>query len=536
MKKKTRREMLKIMGLTSASLLLAACNPQTVTTTVPKATDAAKPTETAPKPSATVPEPTATAPEPSATAPKPPAEVTEVLFFGFGEAPLDFDTVLEKVNKKMADEVGLKIKYQFTSFSDYGNMLVLKASAGEEFDGFLDAPWLKMPKMIADEAIIVQDDLIKNAPNLLASIPQAMWNANRFNGKIYGIPLGVTQGGFGGFAVRKDLREKLGLPELKKLEDIEAYMLAAVKADTNLIGYNQGTAWSFANFGSMFKVVPMPVIQTFQFEYFWRFDPATKKVLPVWGEPDWKETAKKFAQFRKDGVFKDFPSGMDQTTLRDQGMFATWAADSTGNNTVGTKPLLKNVPEAKVEFVYPFEVADPKPWSDFTQWNFLCISRTSKHPEKVIAVMDWLSIQENHDLMQYGIEGTHWKRVGNDQYEIPTGNNYSFPGYELTWRPPLERTLTDIDPVEKQWFDRAKDANNFTPSPLIGLTWDQTKVKTEIASVDPLYKEWMANFYYGLFDVDEKFPAMEEAYKKAGYDTILQNAQEQVDAFLATKK
>jgi putative aldouronate transport system substrate-binding protein len=366
-----------------------------------------------------------------------------------------------------------------------------------------------------------------------------MWDANRFNGKIYGIPLGVTQGWFDGFWIRQDLREKYGLAKPKTLKDIEAFFYAVKKNEPQVHPFPFSTVQDFEFFGSIYQVQPQPAISP------WGGSPVLvgdltshPKALPVWGSPDWLPTAKMLRKWNTDGIIESNVMTLkhaDQLPLFQQGQYASLRMDSTGQNTKTVKPLFKNVPTAKLEAVYPYEMSDPKPWSDFKQWNFLCVSKTSKNPTKVIALMDWLSIRENHDLISYGIKGKHWTPVGDTAMTLPEGQTYNFPTYELSMRPALERLLADTDPLDKQWYEYAANANNFTPSPLIGFTWNEQPVKTELAGINAVASEYAPGFAGGVYDVDPTLAKMQDAYRSAGYDKVIAEFQSQVDKFLAEK-
>ncbi|MGV2686458.1 hypothetical protein GNF82_19410, partial [Clostridium perfringens] len=78
--------------------------------------------------------------------------------------------------------------------------------------------------MIASNSLMELDAMVAERPELKAAIPDEMWDYNKFDGKIMGIPLGPTQGPVYGLLIRKDLREKYGLPELKTLEDLEKFL------------------------------------------------------------------------------------------------------------------------------------------------------------------------------------------------------------------------------------------------------------------------------------------------------------------------
>ncbi|MFD1910542.1 hypothetical protein ACFSQ7_51085 [Paenibacillus rhizoplanae] len=120
-----------------------------------------------------------------------------------------------------------------------------------------------------------------------------------------------------------------------------------------------------------------------------------------------------------------------------------------------------------------------KPYTAYQQWNFLCIPTTSKHSDVTMDVVNWLSIKENHDLMEYGIQGKDWEPVGDSSYKALSG--YTFPGYVLTWRPTLNRTPDTMMQDDKKWFDFSTKTSNFTLSPIAGFNFNAEKVKTEYA-------------------------------------------------------
>lgn len=125
--------------------------------------------------------------EPEATEEVPLEEYTIQAYFP-GDTPIDFDIVLAAVEEKASD-LNVILDFKFVPWSDYSDKVMTKISAGEDFDLHLNAPWMHMQQLIAAEAVQPWDDLIaKYGPNIVKEFETPI-EFNKFEGKIYGIPL-----------------------------------------------------------------------------------------------------------------------------------------------------------------------------------------------------------------------------------------------------------------------------------------------------------------------------------------------------------
>lgn len=469
---------------------------------------------------------------PTDTTPPSPQAIVELKAFFPGDRPVDFDRVLGAVNEKMAaDGVGARLNIQFVPWDDYGTMTTLKATAGEDFDMFLDAPWLHISQMIESGSIIELDAMVEQAPNLKASIPEAMWESNKFNGKIYGIPLGTTQGVMNGFVVRKDLREKYGLSEIKTLEQFEAYLYAVKANEKDIIpfgidGRYGGDIFSwfnpnYFNGGSMYLSLDASTYADEQ-----------GNVTAMWDSPGISELYAKMNKFYKDGIFeKNLLQQQNAIELFNKGKFG--ASFYSGDGVLGMKYLDASKTEGvELEFVIPLQEG-VKPYSTFKQWNFLVVHSKSKNAELVIKVMDWLSIKDNHDMLEYGIEGTDWEAVGDDMYKVINDSKYSFPGYVISWRPSLVRSPNHMREDDKDWFNKSREADSFRRAPNAGFTADLEPIKSEVAKMNAVVTELGMPLMTGVLNTEKGLADIRKRTKAAGMDTIVEEIQKQYSAFLA---
>ncbi|MNI19334.1 Bacterial extracellular solute-binding protein [compost metagenome] len=389
-----------------------------------------------------------------------------------------------------------------------------------------------MPQMISSGAIIPLDDLIKNAPNLLKSIPQQQWNTNKFNNKIYGIPLGHTQGQVGGIMIRGDLREKYGLPKIKTNEDIKNFLYAVKKNNPEMIpfgaeGRNAGFASDTFNpfngdgvYHGIATNVPLTYIN------------AQDKVVPLWEQDGFQDAMKNTTQLYKDGIFEKNVMMQENTVqMFNEGKVGAVLYFSDGVEGLKYQEALKKGFKEEIVMIGEGKGAI----SSFKQWNFLSIPKVSKHPELVIAFADWVSIKENHDLVEYGIEGKNWTPTGEDSYKIMEGSQYSFPGYVLTWRPGMTRTPDTMTPDDKKWYKWAQNPNNFATSKAAGFTVNTDSIKSEVAKLSPLYDTIFKPLAVGVLTADKGLDQLKKEAKAAGIDTIISEIQKQYDAFRANQ-
>lgn len=463
-----------------------------------------------------------------------PKETVTLKAYFPGDKPAGFDDVLQAVNDKLkADNVGAALNINFLPWSDYGNAVSVKMSAGEDFDMYLDAPWLSMNQMIASNSLLELDAMVAERPELKASIPDEMWEYNKFDGKIMGIPLGTTQGPVYGLLIRKDLREKYGLPELKTLEDLEKFLYTVKENEKDVRPFviNGIKADKLPFILSKSANLALDEVLEIGVSMF-AYSTKDKKVVGQWASPMIADGYERVTKYYKDGIIsKNIAQEQNAETLFKQGKYAATYYAADGVEGLKYSDMLKDGSDKLEVFVPNGDKA--KPYTAFQQWNFLCIPTSSKHSDLAMDVVNWLSIKENHDLMEYGIQGKDWEPVGDTSYKVLS--NYSFPGFVLTWRPTLNRTPDTMMPDDKKWFDFSADPANFTLSPTSGFSFNAEKVKTEYAKITPLHDSLFLPLSQGVLSADEGKATLEEKMASLGGQKVIDEIQAQIDAVTSGK-
>lgn len=109
----------------------------------------------------------------------------EVTFCVIGEEPKDASVVMEKVNERLDEKLGVKLKMQFVNTTNYD----LLFSSGDEFDLVYIADWLQFWENAEKGAFLelTDEDLKEFAPDIYKDGQQYI-NTAVYNGKRFAIP------------------------------------------------------------------------------------------------------------------------------------------------------------------------------------------------------------------------------------------------------------------------------------------------------------------------------------------------------------
>lgn len=465
-----------------------------------------------------------------------------------GDEPVGWSSVLQAVNKKLHKDKGLTLKIQWIGWSNYSETELLKFTSGEHFAGADEATWLHITKLAQDKAIDpVERKLASDKyPNLAKTINPKTIRANTFDGHLWGIPQVNNASIELGFVIRSDLAAKYGIPDVESYDDFEKFLYAVKQHESSMIPYGMDNGYvnnAIALFNadgwrrqSPYLSVGLPSGGTVAYAKLSDIQAGHASVIPLWEVPELVDTLKRIRRYYTDGILNHDQLNVDKNTIYSlfgQGKYAAAISATDGLTTTTYGATTKNVKGAAIELVLPRGRNNTtKPFSAFSATNNVAINHTSNQLDEVFALEDWLSVKENHDLLEYGVEGKDWK-AADDRTYTPI-SKYVFPGYTLSWRVPLERNPSDMIDSEKRWFDWSKDFNNFQLSPTAGFNLNQQPIKTQLAQLGAAYTKFVLPLFAGMVDTNKGISAMKAGYDKAGIDKALAETEKQLNAFLKT--
>lgn len=470
-----------------------------------------------------------------------------------GDVPPQWDRIREAVNKKVKADLGFEIQPEFINWTNYANQSLLKFTAGEQFETALSARWLNIAQLIESNALYPLDSAIDSGdyPNLTAAIDKSAFDANRWtDGSIYGIPAVNSAARIHHHVARGDLIDKYAGGSISNFDELEKFWYDVVQKE-GIPGY--------VNRNSVFDVLGAPtgnlyaqgweapdLIPLYFSSDSLLFVPGkdaasagSANAVPFWEYEPYVESLRRVRQYYQDGIINADRLNADPATLRalfDGGGAATTWAITDGLDTSGhLDQLEKAVPGASLVTLLPFRDGETtSPNQTFQADNLVVVNARGADNAAALQLLDWVSIQENHDLLQYGVEGTDWKAVGDDAYEA-TGEYNNFPGYALSWRVPLERKFSRMSESENQWFEWSKSYENFTLDPFASFIPDLTAIENEHAQITAAIAEYGNPLWAGAVEVDEGLDNLKRAVDQAGLAKVQEELNKQADAYLASQ-
>lgn len=171
--------------------------------------------------------------------------------------------------------------------------------------------------------------------------------------------------------------------------------------------------------------------------------------------------------------------------------------------------------------------------------NRLLWAIPEKSPNK-IAAMQFLNLLYSDptviNLWIYGLEGTHYvmKDAGKNIIGFPDGVDYTNSGYA-----PFMGFACGNQYLSYIWEGDSetiwKEMKNFNDlaerSPAFGFRFDSSPVIHQVNACTKILEHYEPGLMAGVYDLEEIIPEFQNALRKAGIETVIQEKQRQLDAW-----
>ena len=374
---------------------------------------------------------------------------------------------------------------------------------------------------------MTQDVLDKYAPDVVADLNSAVWDAIRVNGKLYGIPLQQIYVRQTGIRFNTELLNKYGFDPstVKTLDDLDEYA-ATIKASEPdaVVIYNYG----HLIYENMVNYLGYDVIVSNTTPGVVYYAAETPVVFNQFESEEFKALCEKMREWNLAGYFPtDAVTGADSVGENDIRAIDTDPAHKPGGDI--TEGQLRGYDITGIAF------GDCAMTTGAVQATITAVSATSKNIERAVAFINLLdSDPEVLNLICHGIEGTDYEFVGNkaDGLIKPISD---YPGMlSFLVGNVFNEYYTDASQVGT-WPETAEINANAQASCILGFAFDSEPVATQIAQCSAVVEEYLPALNCGAVDVDSTLEAFNAALKDAGVEQIIAEMQSQIDAWLATK-
>lgn len=457
-----------------------------------------------------------------------------VLYPVLSEAQPDLQLISDAISEITLREINATVKFEAISLFSTANILALKASSGEQMDLVCLMPGSSYLAAFANSKLIrpFDEELDAWGADITAVLGDSL-ESGRFNGQQYAIPQnkGLDTNGYGyNFSV--PLAEKYGIDinEIKTMEDMEA-AFAIIKEnepEVVVITPEQSGSSVSVTLGGKQESLGTTTL-SLQVE-----DDGTLTVTSYHAQDYYKEAVTKAREWYELGyISKDVAANQESGSQMLWGgkAFST-AATSLGSAMGG----LSNGVEYR-SVMLEDDLMRATIDSLMTIWT---IPSVSKRPDKAIQFLNLaFSNEEIGNLFRYGIEGNHYViREDGAADRINTGgwqNNWYLLGdYNKIMMQADAVDASGVSPDEYRELDRLWNERTAL-SAAYGFLFDPANVRTEIAACDSVIDEYSRALGNGTVDPETELTKFNKALEDAGVQTIIDEAQRQLDEWVAAK-
>lgn len=425
---------------------------------------------------------------------------------------------------------GYKVEYEALPAAEGPTKLMLLLASGVSYDMVAVYPgWFD--KALAAGAVMPLDDLLADAPNVMACVPEDSESWNRVkgsDGKIYGIPQRLPTGGpVSAVAVRKDLLDAAGIEMPTTADEFYQTLVALKEAYPDMLPLTTDGGCTLP-----------PVISAFDcYQTWYQLEDGTW--VPRALNANYKNYIAFVNKLYTEGLLDpEFPANDDATRKAKftsgqavMTFFGSWEGPGFYSAMEMTDP------NAVIDYI-PFlkdEDGNSGVQVDLGLEKVFFVPKTSNHAEDAIA---WADIfMANFKTIYIGEEGVDHEVVNGQyrpimpQFSIHDPVWYFMPAIDEAVAPTYWQARVRKDPeVERGYMDTFAlkvEGLNIVTSPLSMLTPNE-ELTTLSNQLDMDFGNTMIKLITGSVPMDE-YDAAVEQYKKDGGDRMVEIANAMIN-------
>lgn len=433
--------------------------------------------------------------------------------------------VEDAINAYIADKINVKINLTDIGSGEYTDK-ANTSLANKEINLLWTASWestIGTNDLVPQNAVYDITDLLPGTP-LYESMDAGQWEATKYNGKNYFIP--VYKDNVEGYDImfRQDLVDKYGwdLSSVKSLADIEP-MLADAKSEGLKYPYlTQKTAMFYRYYIDSFDFFTADATSNWV-----AVDRNTNKVVDTVLTDEYKEFCTLMAKWAEAGYISedDVTKTTTDTTTQTQDWAISWWTDIPVNAEANSRYN---------QDVTMVPATDRWAHSTSALGSCYCITANSTE-EQAKACIDFMGLlytdSKLADLYTFGIEGEDFNYDANGKVEQTDNGKYN----HSMWESASATVVTPLYNEPDNKADLYKDFNGgANTSCAAGFRFDKTPVADKYAACQTVFEQYgfvLENGGVAVADVDSTIAAYQAALDEAGYQDVLAEFQKQYDAW-----
>ncbi len=428
--------------------------------------------------------------------------------------------VEDAINAYIADKINVQIKLTDIGSGEYIDKTNL-ALGNNEINLLWTASWestIGTNDLVPKNAVYDITDLLPGTP-LYNSMDAGQWEATKYNGRNYFIP--VYKDNVEGYDLmfRQDLVDKYGwdLSSVKSLADIEP-MLADAKAEGLKYPYlTQKTAMFYRYYINSFDFFTADATANWV-----AVDRDTNEVVDVILTDEYKEFCTLMAKWAEAGYISedDVTKTTTDTTTQTQDWAVSWWTDI---------PVNAEANDRYKQQVAMVPVTDRWAHSTSALGSCYCVTANST-PEQAQACIDFMGLlytdSKLADMYTFGIEGEDFNYDANGQVD-----QHSEKYHHSMWESASATIVTPVAGEPTNKADLYQDFNGgANTSCAAGFRFDKSPVDAQFSACQNVFEQYgfiLENGGVAVADVESTIAAYQAALDEAGYQDILAEFQRQ---------
>ena len=446
-------------------------------------------------------------------------EVPTLVWWTVGGTPADdFDQAVSQISDYAEEKIGVRIDVKIAGWADYDTKMNNIINTGEYFDLMFvnNTNYTKFVNLNALENIT---DLVQSeTPDLYNFIPADLWEGAKIHGNVYAVPTykdssltqfwmlddtyvqkyGIDVDGIKDYATLND-----ALQTIKEGEGKSVYPMQLAQGST-FNGF-------FNNYDGLASgLQPIGV----------KYDDASRKVVCTLEQDDIMDGLNWLHKWYQDGIINP-----DANVVTDGGKGSIFGSAQGWPAAATTWAF-----NAGIEKYDLTQVFGPLYTTETIQGSMNAISANSKYKTEALKVLQLMNTDPKfRDMCAYGTEGNYME-YAEDGTVQKLRDDWNWPSYtQGTFF--ILSTQADGDP--DAWNQVKEQNESATSSTCLGFALDVTNIQNEIANCNTVWDKYKNDLLTGASDPATAVPACIEELKAAGLDTVIEEAQKQVDEFFA---
>lgn len=451
----------------------------------------------------------------SSTATSKKSDVVTLKWYTIGAEPKDLQIVEDEANKYLEEKIGVNIDMNFIDYGEYSQKLGVIINSGEAYDLAFTCSWAGDYLGNARKGAFL--DLTPYLDNIGSEMKEAIddrfWSGAEVDGGIYAVPNQKEICTAPMWVFTKEYVDKYNIPytELHSLEDLEPWLKLIKENEPDVTPLYITKGFSAPQY---FEQLVDPV----GIEY----EDGSLVVKNMFETDKMKSTLETLRKYYQAGYINaDSATAQDDKSVK---RFVTKGDGQPYAEVLWSKDLKYDVVASQITDSYITNAS--------TTGSMIAVSKNSKNPDKAVEFLNLLNTDEYiRNLLNYGIEGTHYESVNDKQIKLTDkASDYSV-GYYTLGNLFITKVL-DNEP-ETKWDEFQEFNDSAKESAVLGFKFDTSKVTNEIAAINNVLEEFKSTIYSGSVDVDEYLDKLNKKLKDQGIDRVIEEMQTQLDAWLA---